>query len=638
LLLSLLTSIATHAETLTVSNTNNDGPGSLRELINNAADGDLITFSPDLVNLSIVLNTPIAINRNLTVTGPGADLLQIDGAGANQLFQIRNGAQVKLSGLSFVNGNSTSGGAISNSENSLLSIEDSFFTANFASSRGGAIDNNNAELFIRRSTLSENTTLSLGGAINNMGRGLVSIDTSTLALNRSTNFDGGAITNLDGRLEIINSTIVDNFADNFAGGIGNNTPSSIPLIRNSIVASNNTGTGSGLEFGNLAPAAAIISSGSNLIGIVQGPGDGNTDTVFNTNPTDQFGTVSAPLDPLLPPLSNFGGTVPTQQPQDNSPTIDRGSAEMLNLGSAPELPCSYKDARGLGRPQDANGDGIFECDIGSVELQAGEPLTAAQSGSFFDPARNGEGTFIEILEGGEQAVVATFSYAPAGDSSAWFIGIGDIVGNTIVVDDIQISQGGVFGSAFDASNITTTTIGSMSFIFPDCEASQSSGKLAFESASGSNYQDLLVNANRLTSVIDCDNSMANPAAGRSGSFFAPERNGEGIFVEWLSDGNAVVIWYTYDLQGRQLWLISSGTTIEGNRLSANMLFPQETTSFGNLFDPNEIDLQAWGTVTLEYQTGCNDINFSYQSNVDGFGSGGYNYTRLSTLAEVDCDL
>ena len=64
-----------------VSNTNDSGPGSLRAAV--AADDDQspIYFASNLANQTILLSSgPIAISRSIAITGPGANLVEIESA------------------------------------------------------------------------------------------------------------------------------------------------------------------------------------------------------------------------------------------------------------------------------------------------------------------------------------------------------------------------------------------------------------------------------------------------------------------------------------------------------------------------------------------------------------------------------
>ncbi len=76
-LLALLSLLVTpvSAALLTVTNLNDDGPGSLREAIALANDGDRIEFA---VTGTIALTSgQLTIDKDLTIHGPGADVLRI---------------------------------------------------------------------------------------------------------------------------------------------------------------------------------------------------------------------------------------------------------------------------------------------------------------------------------------------------------------------------------------------------------------------------------------------------------------------------------------------------------------------------------------------------------------------------------
>jgi predicted outer membrane repeat protein len=340
------------------------------------------------------------------------------------------------------------------------------------------------------------------------------------------------------------------------------------------------------------------------------------------------------------PLTNIDSADQLVSLQAESPAIDSGPITQLeNTEGFDFLPCDYKDSRGLGRPQDANLDGVFECDRGSYEVQGGLNLTNAQSGLFYDVDRSGEGIVLEMLSA-TSALVTMFTYNPNKSDLMWFIGVGNVIGNSVVIDEMQTTSGGVFGTAFNPNNIVTTTIGGMSLIFPDCNATSSPGRLTFQT--GFEFQNeienLLVKNNRLTRLLNCDQSQPNLMTGRSGSFYDTSRSGEGVFVQYLDSGSAFVIFYTYTPDGKQFWFLSSDVEINGDTLTANMIYPASTTGFGSQFNPSELDFQSWGTVILEYQAGCNNVNVSYNSTVEGYGSGSYSYTRLTQPAGTTCDL
>ena len=97
--------------------------------------------------------------------------------------------------------------------------------------------------------------------------------------------------------------------------------------------------------------------------------------------------------------------------------------------------------------------------------------------------------------------------------------------------------------------------------------------------------------------------------------------------------------FSYDKQGNQFWTINNTetTTVDRKMVTAPMLYPVSGTPFGSNFNPDDIVLQTWGTLTLDYGN-CDSMTFSYNSTLDEFGAGSYNYIRLTTLAGTSCDL
>src|SRR5216117_4068755 len=70
--------ICGHASPITVTNINDSGPGSLRQALADSHDGDTIDFDPALNGQTILLTTAeLAIVKNVTISGPGANLLAV---------------------------------------------------------------------------------------------------------------------------------------------------------------------------------------------------------------------------------------------------------------------------------------------------------------------------------------------------------------------------------------------------------------------------------------------------------------------------------------------------------------------------------------------------------------------------------
>src|SRR6266513_6315087 len=72
------TGMPAYATIITVTNTNDSGPGSLRQALADANDGDTINFDPALNGQTILLTTAeLAINHDVTILGPGPSSLTV---------------------------------------------------------------------------------------------------------------------------------------------------------------------------------------------------------------------------------------------------------------------------------------------------------------------------------------------------------------------------------------------------------------------------------------------------------------------------------------------------------------------------------------------------------------------------------
>lgn len=355
----------------------------------------------------------------------------------------------------------------------------------------------------------------------------------------------------------------------------------------------------------------------------------NDDSCDLDGPNDLPGTEAL----LGPPDEN--GIVPLLP---GSPAIDLVQWG-LGKGALTELPCGYRDSRGLARPQDGDLDGDPACDAGSYEFQSGPDIGAAHSGAFFDTGRNGEGIFVEMLGGG-LALVYVFTYTPDGKGQAWILGVGNVIGNSIVVDDMQITSGGIFGPGFDPDDVVRETWGGFSVNFPDCPG-DIPGVMAFTGNEGMGYEPLLTRASRITSIVACPGVKkaafiykTGIDTSYSGSWFDPGHNGEGIILEVLNAITVVVQWFTYDDEGNQFWIQGVGT-IDGKTVTVKEAFYTRGARWGSGFDPDDVERVDWGTITLTF-SGCNTATMDYASVVAGFGSGTQDMSRITTLDGAAC--
>lgn len=87
-----------NAATYTVTNINDSGAGSLRQAIGDTAPGDTVNFG--ITGTIRLTSGLLVINKNLTVQGPGANLLSISGNYGASGFYFPNGVTAALDGVS----------------------------------------------------------------------------------------------------------------------------------------------------------------------------------------------------------------------------------------------------------------------------------------------------------------------------------------------------------------------------------------------------------------------------------------------------------------------------------------------------------------------------------------------------------
>ena len=346
---------------LVVNNTNNGGPGSLRQAVLDASptEGDTVTFAPNVTN-TITLTSEILVNKNLTINGPGANVLRVSGNNSNRVFH-HTGGTVSISGLTIANGLAGDYGGGILAEAGILSLSYCQFTSNSTAtafgSGGGICVLGSTFLYLDHSSVTHNQASFAGGGIYQNGPTFtcyVSIENSTIASNRTTwVYDGfppfphgGGISLLSGTLTVLDSTVANNVSTYVAGGIGKGLfTSGTAQILNTIVAGN-TAASTGPDV-----AGAFQSIGYNLIGNSSG-------SVGFTNLGDRIN-----VNPLLGPLANYGGPTLTMALRSGSPAIDQGFSVRTN------------DQRGLPRQLDdltitnaANNTGGDAADIGAFEV------------------------------------------------------------------------------------------------------------------------------------------------------------------------------------------------------------------------------------------------------------------------------
>jgi hypothetical protein len=273
------------ATTITVTNTNDSGPGSLRQAVADANDGDTINFDVSLKGQTIALTSgELVIDKSITITGPGSDQLAVGVQNFQytfRIFHVMASPTVTIEGLTIGPSLYFSGCGIQNDQ-ATLTINNCAVTGNNGSTLGAGISNGG--------TLTINNSSITGNALQYQGTGAGISSSATLIINNSIirdNFsgkgqtDGGGIYS-SGTLEITNSTIDGNSVGGPGGGIFN---VGAAIITSSTISGNFSGGGSpgpqtgpgfggGISNGGTLTISNSTISGNSALTIDQAPGCG----------------------------------------------------------------------------------------------------------------------------------------------------------------------------------------------------------------------------------------------------------------------------------------------------------------------------------------------------------------------------
>lgn len=429
-LIFLLAPFSLGAATFSVTNTNDAGAGSLRQVLmdaNSTAGNDTIGFNLGSVTAAtITLQSALpAISDSVTIDGPVETTVTIDANGTGTVFIIDspvNNQTVAMSRLIIKGGHSggLEGGGIFVGMGDTFNLTDASVESNSAGNGlGGGIYSDGTTSLTGVSIVGNTAGLDGGGIY--VGSGSVMVTNSTISGN-SADRDGGGVFYGDGIISLNNVTITNNTASNDfpannvgdGGGIAGGSviiTGSIKVI-NSIVAGNvdkDNGDNGNCLF---APdCSTIMTPIYSLIGMMNS-------CSFSSAQNSIIGSSLSPKDPKLSVLANNGGFARTHSLQAGSLAIDAAnkSTEGNNL-------CASSDQRSFSRPQDGDANGLSACDMGAFEVGCGDSVVQGGAGEECDDGNTDE----------NDACTNVCKNARCGDG---IIGPGEICddGNTVSTD------------------------------------------------------------------------------------------------------------------------------------------------------------------------------------------------------------
>jgi hypothetical protein len=347
---------AASADTLTVTNTNDSGAGSLRQVVDDASAGDLVRVPAGTYGLT---SAELSVDTAITIRGAGAGRTIIESRGGFRVIEVGGPGTTTLTALTVAGGELTSGSGdgagILATESIVLDsvvVRDNFAEPSLHGDGAGLFqDGGSTSATIRNSLFTGNTNYNGAGFT---AEGTLTVLNTTVTGNTAgeptENGWGGGLAAYGDAIAIRNSTIAANRdfgarpvdLEDSAGGLYANAGA---VIRNTIIAGNvsfDPDAGPPGTTGN--PGVPNNCADTYMVTVAQDHNlESGTDCLFSGGGSLQS------ADPLLAPLAENGGPTQTMALPKGSPALSRGSR------------CEATDQRGI--PRSLGG----ACDAGAYE-------------------------------------------------------------------------------------------------------------------------------------------------------------------------------------------------------------------------------------------------------------------------------
>lgn len=289
-------------------------------------------------------------------------------------------------------------------------------------------------------------------------------------------------------------------------------------------------------------------------------------------------------------------------------------------------------------------------------------VDATLSGSWYHPERSGEGVSLMMLDNGAP-LLYSFSFDSEGRQQ-WLFEVGETGEHWLRWDPLRETRGH-FGEGiardedytfirstarfrFDRVGEDTLSLHRHYYDLVACGPWGPQSPPSSPMPCGPPLFDDRLDYQRLSNLAGttCDNQRPQTQE-FSGAWYNPERAGEGFIVEVLSDGKAVVYWFTHkpDGSGEQAWMIGVGEArwvmpLPPNTTNVSLTFDEVYQpvggQFGPAFDPAELEMVDWGELSMHFRA-PNSGEIQWDSHLEEYGAGSYAIERLARPMLAECE-
>ena len=290
--------------------------------------------------------------------------------------------------------------------------------------------------------------------------------------------------------------------------------------------------------------------------------------------------------------------------------------------------------------------GVFSDGSGAVYVYRNNPelinMQAGHSGLWYYPRQNGHGINLFMLS--NNRIVVTW-YVYDNGKPIWLLGEGVHDGYKAILE-VNTVEGGLFPPNFNSNDVNNKDWGQFELEFYNCRQ----GLFKWEPIEGNGFDSGNLVINRLSSMLglSCiddsakvskpiipnkENATIKPV--HSGLWYNFDQSGHGISVNILENNRIVLLWYVFDNNGDQTWLIGEGT-YDGMIATLDVNIANGASFPPNFYSTN-VNLTSWGKFILEF-SGCNNGIFKWDPLPDnGFSAGEMTITRLTTFEDLGCN-
>jgi hypothetical protein len=241
------------------------------------------------------------------------------------------------------------------------------------------------------------------------------------------------------------------------------------------------------------------------------------------------------------------------------------------------------------------------------------------SGTYFNPARDGEGCQLTLERDGVTFILTCYLYHQ--EKQFWLIGVGELMNDQIIFFDMTITSGAGYGDEFDPDDVVRTSWGSIIMTWSDCNNTELELLPVL-----SGYEMLTLDLTRIVPTTCGGGGVQGDALPWMGTYFDPTRDGEGYMLAVEGDGSTFVMtWYTY-LDGEQVWLIGTGIR-DGDQLVFENMVITSGAKFGSEFDPADVIRESFGSITADFSD-CNNFTATVDSALPEFSDIVLNVTKI----------